>query len=164
MRNYFTELPWPELKNVDKLITRIDEFPEYLTNQNGIENYSQAANLFDWPTRQEDLQNIIEELPIDNSLIEKMTVQRILPPGIPMHVDRNRPVAAMAIIKGRARTVFREKGQPIQFVDFEPYKWYIFDGHIPHLVREVTELRVALCINLSEVFKNYAEAKKELCS
>ena len=164
MRNYFAQLPWPELKNVDKLIERVNEFPDYLTNQNGIENYSQAANLNNWPTRQEDLQGIINDLPIDNCLIEKMTVQRILPPGIPMHIDRNRPVAAMSIIKGRARTVFREKGQPIQFIDFEPYKWYIFDGHIPHLVREVTELRVALCINLSEVFETYAEAKKELCS
>lgn len=162
MRNYFVELPWPRLKNVDHLVEKVDQFPEYLHNQNGIENYSQAANLNKWPTREEDLKDIIEELPIDNSLIKKMTIQRILPPGIPLHTDKTRPVAAMSIIQGRARTVFREKGHPIQHINFEPFRWYLFNGHIPHLVREVTELRVGLCINLSEKFKTYEQAKTEL--
>lgn len=162
MPDYFIKLPWPKLNSADHLIKRIEEFPDHLYNQNGIENYSQAANLKNWPTLDQDVNHILEKLPIDYSIAQHVSVQRILPPALPWHTDRNRSVAAMAVITGEAWTVFQENGKPMTRVNFEPYTWYMFDGLIPHCVKGLKELRVALCIDLSQTYENYNDAKKEL--
>lgn len=162
MPEYFIELPWPELKNADFLISLIDKYPKFLYNQNGYENYSQAANLKDWPTLKEDVDHILIQLPIDYSIAKNVSVQRILPPGIPMHIDRTRSVAAIAVITGPAWTVFQEPNEKIQRINFEIGKWYMFNGSIPHCVKGLKQLRVALCIDLSQTFSNYETAKYEL--
>lgn len=163
MPEYFVELPWPQLTNADHLINRVDENPNHLYNQNGYENYSQAVNLKDWPTLEDDVKYILEELPIDYSIAKHVSVQRVLPPGLPMHIDRNRSVAAIALITDNtAWTVFQEPGEKIQRIKFESSKWYMFNGLIPHCVKGLKELRVALCIDLSQTFNDYRSAKNEL--
>lgn len=163
MPEYFIELPWPKLINANHLIGRVDENPDYLHNQNGVENYSQAVNLKKWPTLETDVKHILMELPIDYSIARHVSVQRVLPPGLPWHTDRNRSVAAMALITDNsAWTVFHEEGEKMQRICFEPNKWYMFNGSIPHCVKGLKELRVALCIDLSQTYKDYESAKNEL--
>ncbi len=162
MPEYFLELPWPKLESADHLIGRITEYPDFLNNQNGIENYSQAANLKNWPTLEKDVYYILKKLPIDYSIAKHVSVQRILPPSLPWHIDRNRSVAAMAVIKGTAWTVFQEPNEKMQRINFEIGKWYMFNGLIPHCVKGIKEIRVALCIDLSQTYQTYEIAKNEL--
>lgn len=160
MPKYWKELDWPDTPNLQHLIDRIDEFPEYLHNQNGVENYSQAVNLKEWPTIEQDLGNIIPS----NIDLKLVSLQRVLPPGLPWHIDRNRSVAAINILKGNAYTVFQEPKKPMQRVEFKFNKWYIFNGFIPHCVKKCMEPRLAVCVDLSQIYENYETACNELLS
>jgi hypothetical protein len=162
MPEYFTKLPWPKLPNCEYLINKINEYPEHLYNQNGYKNYQQAGNLKNWPTVKIDTDDILNELPIDYSVAQHVSLQRILPPSLPWHIDRNRAVAAMAVITGTAWTVFQEPKGRMQRICFEPNVWYMFNGLIPHCVKGLKEVRVSLCIDLSQTYNNYESAKNEL--
>lgn len=157
MREYYYELPWPKLENMDFLIERINEYEDYLNHQDGYSKNIRYANLIGWPTREQDISNIIESLPVDNIMTEHTTVQRILPPGLSMHVDKNRAVSAMAVITGEAWTLFQNPNEKLHRVKFDIGKWYLFNNKAPHGVKGLKELRVGLCINFTN-FYTYEEA------
>lgn len=168
MRNYYCELNWPILNNSEYLINRINEFPDYLSRQVNGEQMSYTenniyANLINWPTRHADVSNIIKELPVSPEMINYTTIQRISPPTLPMHIDKNRAVSAMCILQGSAWTVFQEEGQLLHRTMFEKNKWYLFNNKILHGVKGLKSLRISLCLDFTN-FYSYKEALNEFCT
>lgn len=156
MNAFYKSINWPEL-DLSFLINRITTYPDYINHQDGYDESKHYGNLKNWPGFENDISPILNSIPLDDSFKQFFTLQFIKPPGLEWHIDRNRAVSILYLIDGEAYTYFR-KQEVLHGAMFEKNCWYLFNNKELHSVKKLEKMRVALCIDLTDKFKNYDTA------
>ena len=156
MNIFYRKLQWPSFDGL-YLVDRVSQYPDYLHHQDGYDETKRYGNLKNWPEYNEDIQPIRDTIPVGS----EFTVQIIKSPGLGWHVDRNRKVSVLYLIQGEAYTYFK-KDNIVHKTMFDKNSWYLFNNDEMHCVEEVQQLRVALCIDLTNEYGDYNTAVKQL--
>lgn len=114
-------------------------------------------NLYNWPSKTSDLSYVIDELNLGKYL-PYMSIQRIVGPIFPAHIDANRLCSAICTVKGLATTIFYKEDHPVQKIVMELGCWYLFDNSTRHAVFDIEDDRISLCIDLTPLFTNFTQA------
>ena len=140
----------------------------FFTNENyarhPLENkYKNYRNLYDWPNKKNDLDQICQTSDLSKYL-PYMSIQRIIGPTFPIHSDVNRSCSIIYTVRGIATTIFYEENNyPVQTVVMELGNWYLFDNATRHAVYNIKKDRISLCIDLTKLFLNFSQALDFFC-
>lgn len=120
--------------------------------------FTNYRNLHTWPNKNLELTRILHGNMIED-YISSMSIQRIIGPTFPPHIDVNRSCSAIYTIKGLAKTVFYSNQlRPIQDVTMNLGQWYVFDNSTRHAVYNIIEDRISVCIDFTKYFDNFLVA------
>ena len=151
------QLAWPCLAlDSTLLIQRIINNTHALSNQAGYDSLKRYAGLRHWPEQDHDAMEVFSELNL-NLPFERLHLQWIRPPGVPLHRDRYRHLSATCVMTAPHPTVFRVNGVVTQITMQTGY-WYLFDHTVEHSVRNLQHDRFAICIDLTGLYPDFAAA------